>query len=220
MNLDMLLDQLPNLVDGLKISLRLALFAIVLGMPLGLFLGLLGTAPSRAVRWATIVFVELLRGIPLLVVVYFIYFGLPGAGLTLAAETSLVAGLAVSAGAYTSEIFRAGVLNVPRGHREAARSLGLTPAQELRHIVVPQALTAVRLPIIAFSVLVFQYTAVGFAIGVPELLSRSYAVGSITFDYLAIFTLAGLLYASVSIFASSLIHLLGRDKHRPSTLPA
>lgn len=220
MNLDVVMDQLPNLLGGLTISARLAGISIVLGLPLGLALGVLATAPSRLVRWSVVVVVETLRGIPLLVLLYFVYFGLPSAGLTFQAEMSLILTLTVSAAAYTSEIFRAGVLDVPRGQREAARSLGLTPWQELRHIVIPQALRSVRLPIIAFSVLIFQYTAAGFAIGIPELLSRSYAVGSVTFDYLGVFLVAGALYASVSILASVLVHALRRDKSQRSVLPA
>lgn len=220
MNLSSLFDQLPNLLQGLVISLRVTAFSLVLGLPLGLVLGLLGTAPARLVRWATIAVVETLRGLPLLVLVYVIYFGLPSAGLTLQGEVALTAGITVSTGAYTSEIFRAGVLNVARGHREAARSLGLTPYQELRHIVLPQALGAVRIPVIAFSVLVFQGTAVGFAIGIPELLSRSYAIGSVTFDYLGVFTVAGLIYALVSILASVAVSTLSRGPRQPRTLPA
>ncbi len=216
--MDFLADQLPTLLGGLRTSAWLALISIVLGLPCGLLLGLLATSSIAAVRWATLVVVEVFRGIPMLLLVYFVYFGLPGVGLSLAAETALVVSLVVSAAAYTSEIFRAGLLGVARGHREAARSLGLTGFQELRHIVLPQALRAVRLPIISFSVLIFQYTSVGFAIGIPELLSRSYAIGSVTFNYLGVFVLAGALYATVAIAASGLMHLLRRDR-APQVLP-
>lgn len=220
MNIDLIIENLPTLLGGLKISAKIAAISIVVGLPIGLLLALASTAQSRFVRWPTFVVVEVLRGIPMLVLVYLVYFGLPSAGLTFEAEMALILSLCVSAGAYTSEIFRAGLLNVPRGQREASRSLGLTGFQELRYVIVPQALRSVRLPIISFSVLIFQYTAAGFAIGIPELLSRSYAVGSITFDYLGVFLTAGVLYAAVSIIVSALIHALRRDKSQAQILPA
>ncbi|MTB89009.1 ABC transporter permease subunit [Aeromicrobium sp. zg-629] len=213
-------DDLMILLGGLKLSAWYAVLSIATGLPLGLVLGLLGTAPSRLVRWTTLAVVELLRGLPLLVVVYLIYFGLPSIDVVLDAGPALVTGLAISAAAYTSEIFRVGILDVPNGQREAARSLGLTGWHELRHVVLPQALSIVRLPVISFAVLIFQYTAIGFAIGLPELLARSYGIGSVTFDYLTVFLVAGGFYAAVSIVASALIHVLRRDKSGPAVLPA
>lgn len=213
-------DDLMTLLGGLKLSAWYALLSILIGLPLGFVLGLLGTAPSRTVRYATLTVVELLRGLPLLVVVYLIYFGLPSVDIVLDAGPALVLGLSVSAAAYTSEIFRVGILDVPRGQREASRSLGLTGWHELRYVVVPQALRTVKLPVISFAVLIFQYTSIGFAIGVPELLARAYGIGAVTFDYLTVFLVAGAFYAAVSITASALIHVLRRDKSGPAVLPA
>lgn len=220
MSIDVITDNFSLLLGGLWISARIAAISIVLALPLGLIVALLASAKSRWISWPTFVLVELFRGVPLLVLVYLVYFGLPSSGLTFEAEMALIISLVISGAAYTSEIFRSGLLNVPRGQREASRSLGLTGLQELRYIVVPQALRAVRIPIISFAVLIFQYTATGFAIGIPELLSRSYAVGSVTFDYLTVFILAGAMFAAVSIIASVLVHALRRDKSQPQMLPA
>jgi polar amino acid transport system permease protein len=211
---------ITTMLGGLWTSVWVAAISTAVGLPLGVVLGLLGATASRWVRLLVMVVVELLRGLPMLIVVYFIYFGLPSVGIVLDNAPALILGLTVSAAAYTSEIFRVGILDVPRGHSEAARSLGLTGLQEIRHVVLPQALPAVRIPIIAFSVLIFQYTSVGFAIGLPELLSRSYAIGSVSFDYLTVFLVAGAMYAFVSILASVTIRLLRRNGSGPTVLPA
>jgi len=134
-----------------------------------------------------------------------VYFGLPSAGLVLSSFAAAVVGIGVNTGAYTSEIFRAGLLSVPRGHIEAAQSLGLNMRDEARFIVVPQAVRAVIPPLMSYSVIVFQATSLGYAIALPELLNRAYQIGSVTFQYLSIFALVGLLYALIAVVVSRLV---------------
>jgi polar amino acid transport system permease protein len=194
--------ELPTLARGLETSVELTIIGLGIGLPLGLLLALGVSAPARAVRWATLVFVELGRGTPMLVVLELIYFGLPQLNLTLSAFTSAVAAIALIAGAYTSEIIRAGLEAVPSGQRDAARAVGLRPIDQLRHIVIPQGIRIATPPLLSFSILIFQATSLAFAIAVPELISKAYAVGADTFLYLQVFTLAALLYAAVSIPAA------------------
>ncbi len=99
---------------------------------------------------------------------------------------------------------------MPVGHREAARALSLTPAQELRLVVLPQALRKVIPPLIGFAIILYQGTSLAFAIGVPELLSRAYNAASITFQFTAALTLAGVMYAVVSLAATALAGTRGR----------
>ena len=162
-------------------------------------------ASSKIVRHITIVFVELGRGIPLLVVLYVVYFGLPDAGLVLESFAAAVLAISINTGAYTSEIFRAGLLSVPRGHIEAAQSLGLNWRDEARYIVLPQAFRTVIPPLVSYSVIVFQATSLGYAIALPELLNSAYQIGSVTFEFLSVFALAGLIYAALSIIVSRLV---------------
>ncbi|WP_432535126.1 amino acid ABC transporter permease [Kineococcus arenarius] len=195
----------PQLLEGLRTSLLVTLLSLLIGLPLGLALAFGASSHNPLVRYPVIALVELGRGIPLLVLLYVMYFGLPSAGLVLSSFAAAVLGIGINTGAYTSEIFRAGLLSVPRGHIEAAQSLGLTVRDEARFIVVPQAVRAVVPPLISYSVIVFQATSLGYAISLPELLNRAYQIGSVTFQYLSVFVLVGLFYAVIAIIVSRLV---------------
>lgn len=211
--LDQWITWLPTLFSGLQVSLAVTGLSLLIGLPFGLLLAFGMLTSAKLVRYATIVLVELGRGIPLLVVLYLAYFGLPDAGLALSSFAAAVAGIAFSTGAYTSEIFRAGILNVPRGHIEAAQSMGLTWQDEARFIVLPQAIRTIIPPLMSYSVIIFQATSLGYAIALPELLNRAYQIGSVTFEFLSVFLLAGLMYAAVSIVVSRLVDTV---QHRMS----
>ena len=196
------IEWLPGLLSGLLVSLQVTFWASILGFPLGLLLALLSISRHPMVRWPTILFVEIFRGIPLLVIIYLVYFGLPDAGLTMGALVAVVVAMTVNLGAYSSEIFRAGILSVSKGQTEASLSLGLTRTHELVYIVLPQALRAVPGPLMSQLILVFQATSLGFAVGLSELLNRAYEIGSLNFSYLSVLVLAGTIYAAISIVTS------------------
>ena len=197
-------DLFPELLPGLWVTIKLTLVALVVGLPAGVALSVLSSAPSRWVRYPTVVVVEIGRGIPGLVVLYLVYRGLPQTGVVLSAFISAAIGLAFSTAAYTSEIIRAGIAAIPVGQREAARALSLSSAQEFRLVVLPQALRIVVPPLVGFSIVLYQGTSLAYAISVPELLSRAYNAASITFQFSASLTLAGVMYAAVSLTATAL----------------
>jgi polar amino acid transport system permease protein len=197
----------PDFREGLKVTVELTATSLLVGLPLGVLLALASMSPLRIVRWAAIAVVEIGRGIPGLIVLYLVYYGLPQVHLTLSSYVSATVGLGFSTGAYTAEIFRAGINAVPRGQREASQALGLSRTQELRLVVLPQAIKIVLPPIIGFAILLYQATSLAFAIAVPELLSRAYNDATITYQFTAALTLAGVMYAVVSLFAISLLRL-------------
>jgi polar amino acid transport system permease protein len=146
----------------------------------------------------------------LLVLLQLTYFGLPNAGLTLSTMASAILALAICTGAYTSEIIRGGLEAVHSGQKEAADALGMTAGDKLRFIVLPQGL-AVALPaLLGFSITMLQATSLCFAITLPELISKAYAIGASTFRYLPALVLASLLYAAICIPASMLVGVLER----------
>jgi polar amino acid transport system permease protein len=193
---------LPMLLPGLKTSLELTIVSLAIGLPLGLLLALGVSARGRLLRWPTLTFVELGRGVPMLVVLELIYFGLPQVKLSLPAFTSAVAAIALITGAYTSEMIRAGLEAVPFGQRETAQAIGLKMLDQLRYVIIPQGIRIAIPPLLSFSILIFQGTSLAFAIAVPELISKAYDVGADTFLYLQVFTLVALLYAAISVPAA------------------
>jgi polar amino acid transport system permease protein len=195
-------DYFPQLLDGLKVSLLLTGGALVVGLPLGLLLALGVQAKRRVLRFPALLVVEVGRGAPALVILQFAYFGLPAAGLVLSAYAAATAALVWGVAAYTSEIFRAGLNAVPAGELEAADALGMTRRDRLRFVVMPQGLRIALPALIGIAILIFQSTALAYSIAVRELLSQAYSIGSSNFDYLSVLTLAGLMYAAVSIPAT------------------
>lgn len=192
----------PQLLGGLWVSLRLTAVILLVGLPAGLLLALGSSVKSKALRVTTIVIVEIGRGTPALVVLQLVYFGLPTIGTTFDSFTASVIALGLTTAAYTSEIIRGGLQAVPESEVEAADALGLTRRDTLRYVVIPQGIRIAIPPLFGFSIMIFQATSLAYTIAVPELMSQAYSIGSTTFRYLSILTLAGILYAAITIPAS------------------
>jgi polar amino acid transport system permease protein len=190
---------LPSLLDGLWLSLEVCVVSLVIGIPLGLWLALLVSAQRKWVRVVAIIAVEIGRGTPALVMLQIVYFGLPSAGLTVGSFTAAVTALALTTGAYTSEILRAGLQAVPHGEVEASAALAMSNRDTLRFIVIPQGVRIAIPALMGFAILIFQATALTFTIALPELLSHAYSIGANTFRYFDVLVLAGLLYLLITL---------------------
>lgn len=204
----------PRMLDGLRVTLAITGISLSCGIPLGLLLALAVSSKSRPVRAVFIGIVEFGRGAPSLVVLQMVYFGLPSAGLTFTSFTSAVVAFTWTTAAYTSEILRGGLQAVPGGEIEASDALGMNTRDTLRFIVVPQGMRIAIPALVGFAILIFQGTSLAYVIAVPELTSQAYSIGSINFNYLNMFILAGLMYASVSVPATWLTALLEKRMAR------
>lgn len=201
---------LPSLLSGLTVSLRITGISLAIGLPLALLLALAALAERRPLRALAGIVIEAGRGVPSLVVLEFIYFGLPHVHVVVSALLCAVATFTIATAAYTSEMFRAGLQALPKGQYEAASALGLTQLATNRYIIVPQAVRIVIGPVLGYAILIFQGTSLAIAIAVPELLSRAYAIGSDTFHYMSVLVLAGLMYAVIALPAAALVRRLER----------
>lgn len=198
-------DLLPDLLPGLWTTVKLTVCSLVAGLPLGVLLALGSSAPTRALRWPVVALVEIGRGAPALVMLYLVYFGLPQLHLTFASFVSAVIAIAITTGSYSCEVFRAGLRAVDDGQREASRALGLSAFDELRLVVLPQAIRIVIPPLIGLSIIVYQGTSLAYAVTVPELLGKAYNAGTVSYQYLPPLTLAGVMYAVVSLLGLRLL---------------
>ena len=208
--IDFWAEWFPTLLDGFVLSLEVTAVSLLFGIPLGLALALGIQSKSAALRWITLVFVEIGRGAPVLILMQFAYFGLPSAGLTLTSFMSAVLAMAWCTGAYTSEIIRGGLEAVPYGQREAAMVLNLNARDALRYIILPQGLRVAVPALLGFSIIMLQASSLCFTIALPEIVSQAYIIGSNTFRYMPIFTLTGLMFAAICIPATVLVSLLER----------
>ena len=163
----------PKILGGMLITVELALVVIATGLTVGLMLALLRTIELKVLNAAIIVFVDVLRAVPPLVMVLIFYFGLPNVGLTLSSFAVLWLVLSAVLAAFAEEIFWAGILSVRRGQWDAARSTGLTFLDTLAFVVLPQTFRMVLPPLVNRTIAITKNTALGTVIGVPELLNQA-----------------------------------------------
>ncbi|MET0335791.1 MAG: amino acid ABC transporter permease [Rhizobacter sp.] len=156
-------------LGGLSLTVLLAALAMLLAMPFGLVLGLGRVSPLTVVRWPVTALVFVVRGVPLLMVVFWAYFFLPSlTGHKTDQFTTMLAALVISVSAYLAEIVRAGILAVPRGQWDSARSLGLGYFQTLRWVVLPQSLRHMLPSLVNQFVATVKATSLGYIIGLTE----------------------------------------------------
>lgn len=209
-----IVDWYSILLQGFSVSLQLTAASLIVGIPLGLLLALGVQHKSRLFRVISLVVVEVGRGTPALVLLLFIYYGVPSAGLALSSFVAAVVALGWNTAAYTSEVIRAALQSVPSGQEEAGKAAGLSSHDVFRFVVLPQA-TRIAMPgLLGFSILIFQGTALAYVISVPELMSVAYGLGYRSFEYLTVFGLAALLYAIVTIPATLIVSYMERQASR------
>lgn len=193
---------IPRLLEGLLISLQLTVISIILGYLIGLAFALAISARNPWLRWPVLLIVEIGRGTPALVVLYIVYFGLPTIGLLFQNFTAAAMGLTFTAAAYSTEIIRAGIRSVGQGQREAASALGLSRGTTLVKVILPQGLRAAIPPLMGLGIMSFQATSLAYSITVNEMMSQAYQVSNVTFDYLKVYSVTGLIYAAIAVPAA------------------
>ncbi|PWG59374.1 amino acid ABC transporter permease [Bifidobacterium catulorum] len=203
-------EGLPNMLHGLQISVALAGVSMIIGLPLGLLFCMMVMSRNRVISAIGLVVVEIGRGMPALIILYLVYFGLPGFGILLDSFPSAIIALAWNYSCYCSEIFRAGIQAVPGGQNEAGDALGLDGRVIFFYVILPQAFRSIVPALLGQTILLFQDTSLAYTVAVPELMKEAYTYGSTTFQYLRVFVLAGLCYAVVTLPASWITRWLER----------
>lgn len=214
MDLATWLGYVQELLPGLVNALKLTGISLGLGLPLALALAILMDNGLRLVRWITIVFVEIGRGLPLLVLLYIFYQGLPQVNIVLTDLMAAIWAFTWSTAAYATEIIRSSVRSVARGQTEAAASLGLVARDRYRFVVLPQAARIAIPPLMGLSIIMFQLTSLAYVIAYSEVMQAAYFLGTKTFNYLPVFIAAAAVYAVVTIPASALVTLMERRLSR------
>lgn len=169
-DLRIFLDTLPSLAWGAVTTAKLAAMSALLGLVVGVLGGLARVSRHKPLRTLAFAYVTLIRGLPLLVILLFLYYGLPSAGLLLPASVVAVLALAMTNGAYVTEIVRGGIESIDRGQMRAARSLGMSYPMAMRRIVLPQALRRVLPPLTNESITLLKNTALVSVIAISDLL--------------------------------------------------
>jgi glutamate transport system permease protein len=209
-------DLLELLARGLGATLRAAALAMVLAMAVGALLAVARLSRRRWLAGVAGAWVELFRGLPLLLLILFLFLGLPAAGVTISTFWALVGGLTIYNSAVLGEIFRAGILSLPRGQTEAAYAIGLRRGQTLRLILIPQAVRRMLPALISQLVTLLKDTSLGFVIAYAELLR----VGRNAVEFLGgpysipVYTAIAVVYIAVNASLSFLARWLDRRTRR------
>jgi polar amino acid transport system permease protein len=178
---DVVLDHLPELLDGAWLTIRLSAMAMVLGLGVAIACAYVRTAGARPLRWLVASYVELIRNTPFLVQIFIVYFSLPALGIRLDANDAALAAMVANLGAYATEIVRAGIDAVPQGQIEAARALGLKRLYIFRFVVLFPALKTVFPALASQFILLMLASSVVSAISAVELTAVTNTLQSITF---------------------------------------
>ena len=197
------------LLQSLGQTLLLTLLSLIFAFIIGLIFGLMNVSKSKILNCIGTIYVDGIRGVPLIVLAYFIYFGIPAAvkaiGFTNFKLTALVAGtisLSMNAGAYMAEIFRAGIQSVDKGQMEAARSLGLSYGKSMRKVILPQAIRTMIPSIINQFIISLKDTSILSVIGFPELTKAGNIIVGNTFKALQVWGIVAVMYMVVIITLS------------------
>lgn len=168
--LKLFLESLPALFEGALMTAKLTAISATLGLIIGITLGLFRVSGNVVLRVFSVAYVTLFRGLPLLVTLLFLYYGLPSVGVQLSAFAVAIIALSVTNGAYTTEIVRSGIQSIEPGQMRAARSLGMSYSLAMRRIVLPQALRRVLPPITNEAITLLKNTALVSTIALTDLL--------------------------------------------------
>ncbi len=201
-------EWMPELLLAALGTLKMTALAFVLANVVGLLLALAKLSTSRPLRAFATGYIELVRGIPALTLLFVIYFGLPGIGILFDSFTAAVIGLGLNGAAYLAEVFRAGIQAIHRGQMEAALSIGLTPLGAMRRVILPQAFRITLPPVANYAIGLLKDTSVASIIAAPELMLRARDLASSEFLPMHLFLLAALMYFAMSYPISLVVRRL------------
>ena len=209
--MDTILAALPYLLQGLKVTLYIFFFSIIIGFLIGLVVALVRLSPFKILNWIAKAFVDIIRGTPFIVQLFFIYFGVNS--LEFVSLDRTVAGIltvSLNAGAYFSEIIRTGIQSIDKGQVEASRSLGLSQSYTMRAVILPQAFRRMLPTITNQSIISFKDTSLLSIIGIADIVQKGKVQSSATFQPFEIWLTVGVIYFIIIYLMSSLSSFIER----------
>jgi polar amino acid transport system permease protein len=200
-----------HLLVGLLRGLSMAAISLVIGSLIGLLCAYARLSPNRLLRVPIALYVEFIRNAPLLLLVFFVYFGLPAIGITVFdKEQSFVLTLSAYAGAYLTEVFRAGLASIPSRYSEAAKAIGLRPLQRQRYVVLPVMFRIVLPSLTNNFISLFKDTSLAAAIAVQELTYYAREINTNSFRVIETWSVAGGLYLASCYLIAFMLRRLER----------
>ena len=218
-NWDMVMNSFPLLLTGAVVTVKITALSVALGVIIGLFVGVARICHVAPLRVLAAIYVDFLRGTPLLVQIFLIYFALPViTGQRVDPFFAAIASCGINSGAYVAEIFRAGIQSIDAGQMEAGRSLGMSWMQTMRYIIVPQAFKRVIPPLGNEFIALLKDSSLVSVIGFEELTRRGQLIIARTYGSLEIWLSVAIIYLAMTLTISRFVAYLERrykvdDRH-------
>ncbi|WP_019413498.1 amino acid ABC transporter permease [Paenisporosarcina sp. TG20] len=191
------LDSLPYVLSGIGYTLLIALLSMVIGLIIGFFLALARTSSFALLQWPARLYISFMRGVPILVILFLLYFGFPVIGIEFSATQAALIGFSLNSAAYMAEILRASLSSVDLGQWESSKSLGLTYWQSMKRIILPQSVRIAIPPLSNVLMDLIKASSLAAMITVPEMFQKARTVGAREFDLLTLLILVALIYWAV-----------------------
>ncbi len=201
------LDIMRFLPDGILATFQVTIISILIALAIGLVTGLGRISRITVINRIATIYVEVIRGIPLLVQLFYIYFAL-GQLVRVPRLASAIIAMSVCYGAYMGEIFRAGLQAIPKGQMEAALALGMSRSQALRKVILPQTFRVILPPVGNEFIALLKDSSLVSIIAVSDLLRRGREFASVSFQYFETYTVVALVYLVITLFLSKIVSLI------------
>ncbi|MEK5171989.1 ABC transporter permease subunit [Heyndrickxia sp. FSL W8-0496] len=202
------IESFPYVMQGIGYTILISLVSMLLGLILGFFIALGRMSNKWLFRIPARLYISFMRGVPILVFLFILYFGLPMIGIEFTAVTAAIIGFSLNSAAYMAEINRSAIASVDKGQWEAASSLGFTYWQTMRKIILPQAVKLALPPLSNVYLDLIKGTSLAAMITVPELFQKAKIVGGREYDYMTMYIVAALIYWGICSIISILQNYL------------
>ncbi|MDC2866641.1 amino acid ABC transporter permease [Bacillus sp. BP-3] len=205
---------MPMLKGALFNTIPLTLITFIIGLALATVTALCRISGNRVLEWIARIYVSIIRGTPLLVQLFIIFYGLPTIGITINSFPAAIIGFSLNVGAYASEIIRASILSIPKGQWEAAYTIGMSYPQALRRVILPQA-TRVSIPPLSNTFIsLIKDTSLASLILVTEMFRKAQEIAATNYEFLIVYTEAGLIYWVICFLLSIVQQMLEKRAER------
>lgn len=189
----------PYLCQGAWVTIQIGLLSLLLSMPLGLFFAGCKLSKHKAISMPTTWVINVVRGVPMIVLLFYIYFVFPDIGISLSSFQAAVIGLGFAYSTYVAEIFRSGIMSVDTGQMEAARSIGMGRFKAFRRVLLPQAFRVALPPLSSTVVMLIKDSAIASTIAVTEMTRQGQLLAASTFDNSTVYTMVAIFYLAMTL---------------------
>ena len=210
MDIDFIKNILPILLKGSVMTVELTVITIILGSILGILLALLRLSNNLVLKYVSNFYTWIFRGTPLLLQLFFFYYGLPFIGIELTPFTAAVIGLALNCGAYMAEIIRGGIQSIDQGQFEAAKALGFSYTQTMKRIILPQTFKVIIPPVGNEFISILKDSSLVSTIAMVELMRSAQQIYATSFDPISVFLTAAVFYLIMTTVFTTVFGIIER----------